>query len=340
MPRGEADIPLNGEMKRHEWWRKKYRDSRDLDHLSPEQLSERLFDCMNNIRVRTERGELGLLRPGDGGERWIVLMTEVFEECVLRGYGYPGPINISSFKAALQHAFDPVPDMEAVILKRNLSSKPHLLKFGDPFWLKRSFEAGCFRIAPASFYDSPEHNHARRDTELERIIIPNPRDSRFKGFVASRSITAPPRKELSTITIEALTDYYMFSLCASYSSRLFGDFSAAGCLVIHAPELFLRRLSGAVERQLEGWTYRIGLVNYYDPVRINPGLIDVRFFNPFRHDYQKEMRLTWMPKMSMKRLESLEVEIGSMADCAELVDLSTPPLSHYPPDARGDAPSV
>jgi hypothetical protein len=323
-------------MKRHEWWRKNYRTSRDLDHLSPEQLSERLFDCINNSRVRTERGKLGLLPHDEGGEQWFIWMTEIFEECVLRNYGYPGPINISCYGTALAHAFDPVPNMDVVIAKHNLASKPYLLKFGNPFWLQRSFKKGKFRIAPASFYDSFVHNHARRDAELKRMLTPNPRDPRLKDFMASRGIIALPGKEPSTITIEASTDYYLFSLCGSYSSRLFGDFAATGCLVIYDPKTFLKRLEEALRERLKGWAYQIGLINYYDPVRMDPKLIDVRFFKPFRHAYQKEMRLVWTPPTATERLELFEVEIGSLANYGELVDTNRRPPVILPPDP-GDA---
>jgi hypothetical protein len=96
------------QMKLHEWWRQQYREARDLDHLSPEQLSLRLFECMNNSRTRTERGKLGILSPlEETGERWMVWTTEIFEECVLRGYGYPGPINISGYRGAFGTRIQP-----------------------------------------------------------------------------------------------------------------------------------------------------------------------------------------------------------------------------------------
>ena len=96
---------------RHELWRQRYRAVRDLDHLPPDSLSERLFDCMNNAQARTEQGKLGLI-PMPQGEQWWIRMTEVFEECALRGYDYPGPINVSKYASALEHAFAPIPSME------------------------------------------------------------------------------------------------------------------------------------------------------------------------------------------------------------------------------------
>jgi hypothetical protein len=327
-------------MKRHEWWRQQYREARDLDHLSPEQLSLRLFECMNNSRTRTERGKLGILSPREeNGERWMVWTTEVFEECVLRGYGYPGPINISGYRGAFEHAFDPIPDMDAALAKYNGTN--YLLKFGDPYWLRQSLEKGAFRIAPASFYDKDDHNHARRDKELQRELIPNPRNQRVQKFMNERGIVAPPGKVVSTLTITSPTDYYLFSATTSYTARLFGDFEATACLIIHDAPRFVDRLTTAVANAGYNLTCEAGLVTYYDPVRADPAVVDrsLRFFKPFKHAYQDELRLVWIPSTPIAELQPIFVEIGSLCDCAELVDLTTHPPVELPPDPA-DAPVI
>ena len=72
-------------MDHEQWCRERYRKNRDLDHLLPDDLSERLFDCLNNLRIRTERGKLGLKAFKEGGEKWLIWFTEILEECVIRG---------------------------------------------------------------------------------------------------------------------------------------------------------------------------------------------------------------------------------------------------------------
>jgi len=311
-------------------WRKSYRLNRDLDHLSPEMLSERIFDCINNLRVRTEQGQLGLLPP-EKGEDWMVWMTEVLEECVLRGYPYPGPIDISGFAFVLENAFKPIPSIGAVIQKHGLANRHYLIKFGDPKWLRLALESGKFLISPASFYEKVEHNHARRDEELTRLIMPNPRDPRLPAFLSAQNPAVPPGKRVDSIVIKAQLDYYPFSLSAAYSSRLFGDFNASGCLVIHNPSLFIGKLTDTINKRLCGWESRKGFITYYDPVRVDPSVVEVCYFKPFRHAYQKEMRLTWTPPPGSLALDRFEVEIGPLHDCAELVDLE----SHPPGEARG-----
>jgi hypothetical protein len=312
-------------MKRHEWFRQCYRQKRDLDHLSAEELSERLHDCINNMRTRTERGKLGLLSPGEPlGENWMILFTEILEECTLRGYAYPGPITIAKYRSSFEHVFDPIPDIEQVIDQYGLRSKPYLLKFGAARWLGPSLEKGKFRIASASYYDSANHNHARRDTELQRFIRPNPKNSKF---VESSG---------HWISIASPTDYLLFSMSAAYSARLFGDFAATACLVIFDPKTLVNRFTDAVTRQLSGWHIGFTPVTYYDPVRVDPDLIVVSKFKPFRHAYQREVRLVCVPSRPVARLSSVEIEIGPLSDCATLVDISTHPPSEIPHDPKDD----
>jgi hypothetical protein len=321
-------------MKRHEWWRHNYRQARDLDHLSAEELSERLHDCINNIRTRTEREKLGLLPVNESaGEAWMILFTEVLEECNLRGYAYPGPITIAGYRSSLDHAFDPIPDMDRVLDEYGLRSKPYLLKFGEPRWLVPSIERGKFRIASASYYDSAEHNHARRDTELQRFLRPNPRCPRYVEPQAASTLPKGTDSASGWTSIASPTDYLLFSLSAAYSSRLFGDFAATSCLVIFDPKAFLNRLLHTVVQQLPGWHIEFTGVTYYDPVRVTPTSIVVPKAKPFRHAYQQEMRLVCLPPASVAQLSPLEIEIGPLADCATLVDLTThppPPLPHDP----------
>lgn len=330
-------------MKRHEWWRQQYREARDLDHLSPEQLSLRLFECINNSRTRTERGKLGILSPREeNGERWMVWTTEVFEECALRGYSYPGPITISGYRAAFEHAFDPIPDMNRALARFNgASPAKYLLKFGDPYWLRQSLEKGSFRIAPASFYDKDAHNHARRDKELQREVTPNPRNPRIQTFMSARGVVPPPGKIVSTLTISSPTDYYLFSMTTSYTARLFGDFQATACLVIHDAPRFVDRLTTAVAETAAGLRCEIGTITYYDPVRADPDVLDanLRFFKPFKHAYQDELRLTWVPAEPVAELQPIFVELGPLYDCADLVDLTSHPPVELPPDPA-DAPVV
>ena len=321
-------------MKRHECWRHDYRISRDLDHLSAEELSERLHDCINNNRVRDERARLSF-RPVDEpvGETWMTLTTEVFEECQLRGYPYPGPISIKAHATSLDHAFDPIPDMDQAFDDLALTDRQCLFKFGDAHWLRIALDTGRMRIASASFYDSDSHNHARRDTELRRFFKPSPRRLGVKQGAGAEgwAVVASP------------TDYYLFSLAGAYSSRLFGDFpakdpTATACLIIHKPQRLLQRIVSTLRERLQGWRIEVAPVTYYDPVRVDPKTIVVPTFKPFKHAYQTELRIICLPPVAIDCLAPFEIDVGPLTDCASLVDLSSHPPKSVPYDPAEDDP--
>jgi hypothetical protein len=317
-------------MPRHELWRRNYRAMRDLTHLSSEELSERVFDCINNIRVRTEQGKLGI-RPPAEAERWSVWMTEVFEECELRGWQVPGPnLDISRFSKVFEHAFKPIPAIETVLKAHNASNRKYALKFGDMSWLPDALAKGEFLVSTASYYEKNEHNHARKDEELVRRIRPHTTRKDLDDFLNREGLTPTPGKVLGEVHVRAKCDYYLFSLSAAYTSRLFGDFGSSACLAIYDPGLFVDRLVAAVAPFLPNWECQMGLVTYYDPVRAHPDRLDVQFYKPFRHAYQNELRFTWTPRnlRDVPPVERLHVSLGPLTDCAEIVDLaSCPPLT-------------
>jgi hypothetical protein len=312
-------------VKRHEIWRQRYRDRRDLDHLTAPELSERMHDAINNIRIRDARGKLSVRPLSDPVTRaWFVIFTECLEECELRGYDLPGPIDLSPFRRALTHAFDPIPDVGRIFDRHGLPGRPHLLKFGEARWLAAAMERGEFRIASAASYDLAAHNHARRDRELTRQLRLSPRDPRFLPTASGWLEVATP------------SDYYLFSLSAGYSARLFGDFAADACLVIFDTHRFVHRLQRAVEIALPGWDIRMSSGYYFDPVRTDPSRVVVPEFKPFRHAYQEEVRLIATPPTPMRDLTPVFIKMGPLDDCAALADLTTCPPITLPPDPRDD----
>jgi hypothetical protein len=329
-------------VKRHELWRQDYRGRRDLDHLGPKRLSERYADIINNLTVLDERKKISVGRIEDPEVlAWMILSTEVLEECALRKYSYPGPISIAEYRDRLTDLSTPVLDVDEVLTRRSLAGKPYLLKFGQHQWLKPTLEVGSFRVSPASFYDRPELNHATRDKELVRTMIPNPRDSRVRAFLDSRKVKVPDGKRPDTIAIQSLTDYYMASFSNVYGRRLFGDFRANACLVIFDPKMFLDRLIEALRPRLPGWRCWVAPVKYFDVVRGDPAEIqsDLAFFKPLCHAYQKEVRLVCLPPEPGMNLETIDLELGCLDDCAELVDATSHPEVILPPDPD-DAPIV
>lgn len=128
------------------------------------------------------------------------------------------------------------------------------------------------------------------------------------------------------------TDYYLFSFSAAFSSRLFGDFSETACLIILDPKPFVERVIRAFSKELPGWSVKFGPVSYYDSVRGDPSRIVVPMFKPFKHAYQREVRGVWTPSSPVTKLEPFEIDLGTLRDCAVLVDIESHPPVEFPPD--------
>jgi hypothetical protein len=253
----------------------------------------------------------------------IIMLTEVFEECRLRGYDRPGPINLAPHRSSFEHSLDAIPDMERALRKEGSEARPLLLKFGATEWLQLAMDEGKIRIAPASYYASESFNHARRDLELERVLRPSPRSRHYASD--------------AQMIVRSTTDYYLYSLCTAYSPRLFGDFSSSACLIIDEPGLFLRRITEAMQCKLQGWRTVATPVTYYDPVRVGPSSVVVESWKPFKHAYQGELRLISMPPTSLGGLPPLEIDIGPLNECARLVDLNSHPAPKLPHEPADDA---
>jgi hypothetical protein len=128
------------------------------------------------------------------------------------------------------------------------------------------------------------------------------------------------------------TDYCLFSFSGAFSSRLFGDFSATACLIILDPEEFIARVVRAFTKERPGWSFRFGPVSYYDPIRVDPSGIVVTMFKPFKHAYQQEVRGIWTPSSPVPNLEPFEIDLGTLRDCAILVDIESHPPVELPDD--------
>jgi hypothetical protein len=61
--------------------------------------------------------------------------------------------------------------------------------------------------------------------------------------------------------------------------------------------------------------------NYVDPLLPKSPKIFVPISKPFGYTYQDEYRFWWMPKPALAKLDPVDIQIGSLADVAELIVL-------------------
>src|SRR5882762_9347361 len=80
-------------IKRHELWRKKYRRDRYLKSFRVEELIARSCDMLTNQTSLTERGKIGISRMNTSGDYFLQGWTHILEECNLRKYPFPYPLN-------------------------------------------------------------------------------------------------------------------------------------------------------------------------------------------------------------------------------------------------------
>jgi hypothetical protein len=126
-------------------------------------------------------------------------------------------------------------------------------------------------------------------------------------------------------------DHYLYCFSVSYRIRLFADFHANACVLIHNQEEFKRRLILAVRKALPDWYVELGKAKYVDPYFVlqmlpNSGA-EMFFFKHFRFMYQHEWRLVALPPRHSEGPEGpLDIEIGDLRDISQLIVLRGHPF--------------
>ncbi len=204
-----------------------------------------------------------------------------------------------------------------------------LVKYGSAEFLRPALKQGIVRISPASYYNDPSLNAARRDAELDRVLIDAASD--LTSTIRLRPEELREEPALYTRLIQSTTDYYIFCLAGGWQPRLFNDFNADACLVITDPTRFARALGEAVRNRLPDWHFTCEFVRYIDPIQelrfMNRG-VEVRFApflcKDFRFSYQKEIRAAWLPpnpEGPRMELEHLFITLGNLEDYCEMIEI-------------------
>lgn len=311
----ESDRVAKG-LKWYDVVRLDYRRDRFMRHLTDQQIQRRLSDITANLTRVTDQGLIAPLLPGDPLVYWTARFTEVMEEIALRYGPYPaglaeGRIRPSNLPGSLDRRNLGTPRE----LRKKRQSTAFLVKYGREKFLRPALERGSLRISPASAYLDPSLNAAVRDDELSAEID-------YAVFslppVAEVARRASPGARIRA-TQRMTTNYYVFCTSRALELRLLSDFDGDSCLVVHDIPLFSRRLQSTISRALPGWSVNNGDVNYYDPLQVMPGQVNLPLSKHFRYAYQREYRFVWLPPESQGRLDPLHVELGRLDDIAEIV---------------------
>jgi hypothetical protein len=301
--------PGDVKVTRQESWEMKYRQNRYLSHLTNDELAERLDDVTNNLMTLTRNQKIGFLGDEDEGDYWSASYAHLMEECRLRQTGVP----VGRVKEWHHPNYDWPSADDALELFNRMKLVPgsYLVKYMTRDFAEAALNRGEIRVWPASDYDDSSLNFAVRDDELSLLIRPQP-----KAGVLSGATSASTGEIL-----RCPTNYYVYCMASVFSLRLFGDFERDACLIITDPKVFIERLVTAVMTNLPSWNGFGSGVHYVDPVRASKD--DINLFNAksFRYAYQQEYRLVWLPPSPQTHLAPIDVVLGSLNDCCELISL-------------------
>jgi hypothetical protein len=310
------------------YWKQEYRKKRYMRSLSNDELDKRIADITCNLMVLDDdRKYRPQFRIRDDGTYapirnldFLRMSVEAWVELCLRGLHDDGrTIDQKHVHFATRLADESWCKRPAWVERSRLShddyERPKMLfKFGDARWNKELYVSGRLRMFPASGYQDSSLGHARHDDELGIEWYDN------TGMLW----------DVKT------DDYYCSCFSCTYYYRLYEDFPAeagqpSSCVAISDPAEFSKRVFNAVERHnaehpdCKMASLRECPVIYVDPFSLErpKKAEEVYFYKHFRHAYQTEYRYVLQPARTGK-LDKFFLELGSLADIAELIVEPTP----------------
>jgi len=324
------DEPVQpGSMPRHRQLRQNYENQRYLRTAPWGLVEERMRDILVNLVVITENKRTGLPTVNSEAEDWMLRFTQADAERALRFGPYPAGLRDGFLRGT------PIPRsthalaQKAVEALRNfgLPTAPYLAKFGRREYMQEALAEGSVLVSPATRYNDSSLNPAIRDDELAVTIHAVPEVPALPSLPANVATAARATTQfVKGVRAQAMTNYYVYCMCTILAPRLFVDFNYDACLVINDPTKFEARLLSAMLAKAPKWTVLRGSVIYVDPFLgplTSPSTpIGPHLHKHFRYAYQKEYRLTWIPPVPTWELEPIKVELGSLNDCCQLIELT------------------
>ena len=164
------------------------------------------------------------------------LWSHVLEEMELRHGPYP-----NGFTREILHS-EPFPDFvgdlgekaSQVFSSKGLKEGEVFIKFGKAKHMTSLYERGEMRIQAASYYATPGHNGAIRDDELTLpLSLSLTRADVLKFVLNPQDVPEDLKEQRLDIEYDAGTDYWLYCLTTAVEPRLFVDFQADACVIIH-----------------------------------------------------------------------------------------------------------
>ena len=283
----------------------------------------RMTDVLCNITDLTEEGKIGFVDLREEAPYWLQLFGHVLEEFKLRGSQPPPGFLAGASIPKPSFPSQPKAARLVRLVQEKYSDKPYVVKLGKREYLEKTFREGIWRISPASSYSDPSLNPAQRDSELELAFYALRRDVQMEVFDHRTGATKGKIRPIGDVKITArsVTDYYVSCLSKQLPVRLFGDFEADCCIVIHEPLEFAKRMFQAAARTLAGWDGRFADVRYIDPYNCSSAEPDLFRSKHFRYAYQREVRFSWLPARAVQKIDHAFLELGTLSDISTFFEV-------------------
>ncbi len=264
------------------------------DHSSIDAVIDEGFAKIGNLEERYQRGT-----PTKNG---------YFELMWRPGY----PCDASSVKQAI-HEITSKFEHPGPTTSVTCGRPSTLYRYDERVYLEKALKLGGFRLANAASYGDRDHDIARQDDELCRVS--EHESSSFIVTTPAGLVLQPsgPVKFVSKLA----SDYYILCLSMGFSRAIADQFGSEACLKIRDPDKFAERLHGAAAKSILGCEGTDAQVSYDTKTKSG-----VCFTKPIRFATQMEYRFAWFAKTApVKKLDEIFVEIGSIEDIAEIVNL-------------------
>ena len=302
-------------MRRQNWQIAKYHDRPYLTHLSDSELNERFGDAIGlSITIDSESNKIGvkLSVPVSENEVFATEDTkwmDVLEECRCRyGGDYLPP------QRRVAQSTDSVPELltarrsrVAKKLSRYLRStgaKHTIVRFGEAEYMRRLYERGEIRMAPATDYSAKCGDNARQDDE--RTMVLNP----YRG---KRKVVECSNYWLLSVS-ECTDDPELLT-------RLFQDFKADACVAINDAPRFFNDMIVQCRLTIPGTNTLAGPVRYVDPVLDDVTSPDLPMAKHFKFLYQREVRAICVPrKYTSRTLKEKFIRVDGLSEYAQYFD--------------------
>lgn len=301
------DMPEQGQLRRRqEIWEEEYRKHPYLSGKPLPHIIERFVYLTEAFTTLSEGGQLGFEVERRLAIWHLSRFTHLFMEFNSRG-GIPAGI-----KPKIPNSTHPnVPPGVIAYRTRKRSEPGQLFKFGKRRWLRSMLDHGSIRFAPASAYRDVSLNSAIQDDELGFTYYP--------GKLGLPLVSLPQPAGMDWVQVRHPSDFFVQCLSLRFAPRLFDDFEADSCLIIYDANEFGRRVLAALRRQFPEWFVTAFGMTYIDPDNPGDGNILLPTAKHMRYIYQQEQRILCHPRTPVARLEAVTLEIGTLADIAEVV---------------------